>query len=313
MDRLDLDARCRRQGARRGRTSVALPAPPTIGRVLDAAGIVLAGGRSSRMGSPKAALEWHGSTLLRRVTGIVARAVAGPVIVVRAPGQPLPTLPAGIEVVDDRTEGRGPLLGLAGGLRAIGERASVAYLSSTDVPLLHPAFVAHIVGALGAHDDVVVPEIGGRQQPLAAAYRTSVLGAVQELIAADHLRLTSVLERCRVRRLGELVLLDDPALARLDPGLSSVQNLNEPADYRRARSLPAPTVEVERLGTLARSPGSRSETVRAYTLGAAALAVGLTLDEHVAAALNGGQPTRDPEVPLAAGDVVTLLSTDRGG
>ena len=38
----------------------------------DTAGIVLAGGRSSRMGTPKAALEWHGSTLLRRTVGIVA-------------------------------------------------------------------------------------------------------------------------------------------------------------------------------------------------------------------------------------------------
>ncbi|MGH2888012.1 MAG: NTP transferase domain-containing protein, partial [Solirubrobacteraceae bacterium] len=35
-----------------------------------AAAIILAGGRSSRMGSPKAALDWHGSTLLRRVTGL---------------------------------------------------------------------------------------------------------------------------------------------------------------------------------------------------------------------------------------------------
>jgi len=48
---------------------------------------VLAGGRSSRMGTPKAALEWHGSTLLRRTVGIVARATGGPVVVVRAAGQ----------------------------------------------------------------------------------------------------------------------------------------------------------------------------------------------------------------------------------
>ena len=52
------------------------------------------------MGSAKAALEWHGSTLLRRVTGIVGRAVTGPVIVVRAPGQPLPMLAGDIEIVD---------------------------------------------------------------------------------------------------------------------------------------------------------------------------------------------------------------------
>ncbi len=85
----------------------------------DAAGIVLAGGRSSRMGRPKAALEWHGSTLLRRVTGIVARAVDGPVVVVRAPGQELPPLPDAITVVEDAREGQGPLQGLAAGLAAV--------------------------------------------------------------------------------------------------------------------------------------------------------------------------------------------------
>ena len=64
-----------------------------------AAGIVLAGGRSSRMGTPKAALEWHGSTLLRRVVGVAGRSLDGPVVVVRAPGQALPDLPEWIEVV----------------------------------------------------------------------------------------------------------------------------------------------------------------------------------------------------------------------
>jgi molybdopterin-guanine dinucleotide biosynthesis protein A len=279
----------------------------------DAAGIVLAGGRSSRMGSPKAALEWHGSTLLRRVTGIVARVVDGPVIVVRAPGQQLPDLAVDVEIVDDATEGRGPLQGLAGGLRAIGDRASVAYLSSTDVPLLHPAFVARVVAALGDDEDVVLPEIGGHRQPLAAAYRTSLLGIVEELIAADRLKPAFIFDRCRVLRLGEAALLDDSVLARLDPALRSVQNLNEQADYRQARALPAPEVVVERFGTLAPKSGPRRETIRACTLGAAALAVGLTLDEHVVAALNGDQISRDPHLPLAAGDSLAFLAADAGG
>lgn len=277
------------------------------------AGIVLAGGRSSRMGSPKAALEWHGSTLLRRVTGIVARAVNGPVIVVRAPGQPLPELAADVEVVDDVTEGRGPLQGLAGGLRAIGDRASVAYLSSTDVPLLHPAFVARIVGALGDDEDVVLPEIGGHRQPLAAAYRTSLLAVVEELIAADRLKPAFIFDRCRVLRLSEAALLTDVKLARLDPALSSVQNLNEPADYREARALPAPEIEVERFGALAPTSGPRHTTVRAATLGSAARAVGLTLDEHVVAAVNGDQISRDPQLPLVTGDTLGFLSADAGG
>src|SRR4051794_41302643 len=108
-----------------GRGAVELTADWTFGRGLasggmaDAAGIVLAGGRSSRMGTPKAALTWHGSTLLGRVCGLVARAVAGPVVVVRAPGQPLPALPAGVQVVDDPVEGRGPLQGIVTGLAAL--------------------------------------------------------------------------------------------------------------------------------------------------------------------------------------------------
>ena len=56
------------------------------------------------MGSPKAALEWHGSTLLRRTVGILARATGGPVVVVRAWGQELPPLPPDVEVVDVTNE-----------------------------------------------------------------------------------------------------------------------------------------------------------------------------------------------------------------
>ena len=281
--------------------------------MLGAAAIVLAGGRSSRMGSPKAALEWHGSTLLRRVTGIVARSVDGPVVVVRAPGQELPALGGAVEVVEDAREGRGPLQGLAAGLAAIGDRAAVAYVSSTDVPLLHPAFVRRVVGAVGDDVDVALPEIGGHRQPLAAAYRVGLLGAVQELIAADRMRPAFLFERCRVVQLGADALLRDPALARLDPALASVSNLNEPADYRHARALPAPEIAVERFGTLAPRSGPRRRTIRAWSLGGVADASGLTLDEHILAALNGEQISRDPEMPLAAGDTVALMVADAGG
>src|SRR3954471_8794142 len=122
------------------------------------AGIVLAGGRSSRMGSPKAALEWHGSTLLHRICGIVGRAVGGPVVVVRAPGQELPGLPDGVEVAGDAREGPGPLQGIAAGLHAVRDDAEAAYVSSTDVPLLHPRFVAAVLLALDDETDVVLPE-----------------------------------------------------------------------------------------------------------------------------------------------------------
>src|SRR3954452_11298544 len=166
-----------------------------MGRV---AGVLLAGGRSSRMGTSKAHLEWHGSTLLRRVVGIVARGVDGPVVVVRAPGQELPPLPDSIEVVEDAREGRGPLQGLAAGLAAVRAQAPVAYVSSTDVPLLHPRFIQRVLAALDDDVDVALPHVAGFPQPLAAAYRTSLVDTVERLIAEDRMRPAFLFEACRV-------------------------------------------------------------------------------------------------------------------
>jgi molybdenum cofactor guanylyltransferase len=293
---------------------VALPGTTTsIPGVFEAGAIILAGGRSSRMGSPKAALDWHGSTLLRRVTGLALRSVDGPVVVVRAPEQELPELHPSIEVVSDPREGRGPLQGLAAGLAAIGDRAQVAYASSTDVPLLHPAFIRRVIDAFTPDVDVVLPEVHGFRQPLSAAYRTSLLAEAEALIAADKLKPAFLFERCRVLRLDDASMLRDAALAALDPGLASVRNLNEPSDYEQAHSLPAPEIEVRRFGTLAMNGAPRAQRAPAWTLGQLADTIALALDEHVVAALNGDQITRDRELPLAAGDAVGFMVADAGG
>ena len=277
------------------------------------AGIVLAGGRSSRMGTPKAALEWHGSTLLRRVSGIVGRAVSGPVVVVRAPGQPLPELDAGVEVAEDPVEGRGPLQGLAAGLAALEGRAEAAFLSSTDVPLLHPYFVARVLAAMDDDTDVVLPVARGYPQPLAAAYRVSLLPTITELLDADRLRPAFLFDACRVKRLADDDLLSGTRLAKLDPALDSVLNLNEPADYQAALARPLPAVRVQRFGALRRATPVGPSEVHASTLGQAARAAGIELDEHVVAALNGDQISRDPELPLSAGDLIAFLAADAGG
>jgi molybdopterin-guanine dinucleotide biosynthesis protein A len=281
----------------------------------ESVGIVLAGGRSSRMGTPKAALEWHGSTLLRRVVGIVGRAVDGPVIVVRAPDQELPSLPADVEIAEDAREGRGPLQGLQSGLAAARAHAPVAYASSTDVPLLHPRFVHRVVAAVDDGTDVALPQIHGFPQPLAAAYRTELVEVVARLIAEDRMRPAFLFDACRTTRLDADALLLDPALAALDPELDSVLNLNEPADYDAARARPAPEVIVRVFGALRRAAGASGDPVLvpAATLAEAAAAIGLALDGHVVAALNGDQIVRDGETPLVAGDAVSFLAADAGG
>lgn len=267
------------------------------------------------MGTPKAALEWHGSTLLRRTVGILARATDGPVVVVRAAGQELPELPPRTIVVEDPAEGKGPVQGIAAGLAALSGQAEAAFVSSTDMPFLHPAFVRRVLGVLAAEGvDVCLPVARGYPQPLAAAYRTSLAEIAARLVKEDRLRPAFLFGECVVRRLDDAALTDDPLLAALDPELDSVLNVNEPADYAAARARPAPEVTVRLFGALATAgrPGG-PRAVRAATVLAAAGAVGLTFDRHVTATLNGDQITRDGTLPLAAGDTVFFLSADAGG
>jgi molybdenum cofactor guanylyltransferase len=192
------------------------------------AGILLAGGRSSRMGTSKAHLDWSGMPLVEHLARLLRELLDGPVVVVGAPGQTLPTLPDGVETGEDAHAGRGPLEGLAAGFRAIGDRAGAAYVSATDVPLLRPEVVKLVTGALAEPSDAVVPQVGGRMYPLTAAYRTRVLATVERHLDEDRRRAADLLSALEVRWLGE------DELRRVDPELQSLVNLNSPEDYEAA-------------------------------------------------------------------------------
>ena len=270
------------------------------------------------MGRAKAGLEWHGSTLLQRAVGIAARAVDGPVLVVRAPDQRLPALPPRVQVVDDPVAGRGPLQGIATGLAVAARYATAAAVCAVDLPHLHPAFLRRVVRELGADAalDVALPVARGHAQPLAAAYRTGLAPRVAALVADGTLRTQTLFERCRVQRLDEAALLTDAELVAADPRLESLINVNTPTEYQEARGRLAPTVAVRCFGTLATGVDQGARTVRAATLRAAAGAVGLTLDGSVVAVVEEASPndgrapsirTTDPDLPLLVGDAVAFL------
>src|SRR5207244_1146820 len=86
-------------------------------------------------------------------------------------GQELPALPPETEVVEDPQEGLGPVQGLAAGLAALTGRAEVSFVSSTDMPFLHPAFVRRELLAVQDGVDVGLPVARGYPQPLADGHR----------------------------------------------------------------------------------------------------------------------------------------------
>src|SRR5688572_16572520 len=141
------------------------------------AGIVLCGGKSTRMGSSKAMLPFGAETMLQRVVRLLGT-VASPLAVVGAPGQPLPELPADVILARDEHEDRGPLEGLRAGLKALPGSVELAYVTSCDVPLLVPGFVLRMIDLLGDYDIAVV-EIDGFAHPLSAVYRRSTLPHVE--------------------------------------------------------------------------------------------------------------------------------------
>jgi molybdopterin-guanine dinucleotide biosynthesis protein A len=256
------------------------------------AAIVLAGGQSRRMGRPKALLDWHGSTLVRRTVGLVAREVDGPVVVVRARGQPLPALPPGTELADDAREARGPLEGMAAGFAAIGGRAQIVFVAAVDAPLMHPALVRHVIASLRDDDDVALPQAHGFPHPLAAAYRAATIAPlIDALLEEGALSTRALMQRARALRLDDRALLADAAVAALDPQLESLHNLNEPGEYAAAHALPEPPVTVEGRGA-----------IRAATLARAS---------GGPATINGRLAT-DPQEPLVAGDVVVWIGGAAG-
>lgn len=194
------------------------------------AAIVLAGGRSSRMGRDKAALIFDGRPLLLRTIDAVST-VADEIVIVRAPGQALPPVEAGTRarVVDDPVAGDGPLRGIATGLAAI--TAPVAIVVGVDMPFLRPELLRLIVGLVTAERRWVLPIASRRPQPLCSAFARDALPVVEaHLAAGDRAPMAVAADLGFYRMLPEQWMTADPE------GWSFV-DVDTPEDFAEAERL----------------------------------------------------------------------------
>src|SRR4051794_5270244 len=159
--------------------------------VADFTAIVLAGGKSSRMGTPKALLRFDNLPIIMHIVSALQR-LSAEVVVVAAPGQELPVMP--VTLVRDGMAHQGPVGGICYGLAAA--TRDVCFVTSCDSAFLNARLVEHLVSRISEHD-VVVPHWEGRLQPLHAVYRRSVLPLLEQQLVRGDLRPVHLFEKVR--------------------------------------------------------------------------------------------------------------------
>jgi molybdopterin-guanine dinucleotide biosynthesis protein A len=220
-------------------------------------GIVLAGGRATRLGAlaagsgGKASLALGGRTFLEAVLAALEPHVARIVVVAARAAAAAATLapvsvPRRVETIHDTVPDGGPLAALADALRHVtagriapasarggaGSAAAVAaVVVSCDVPLLQPAVVGLLLERLrSTAARWVVPHVLGHPQVLVSALDADLLPAIEAHLAAGRRDVRGLLDGLAAADPAAVCRLDAAALAVVDPGLESFRDVDTPED-----------------------------------------------------------------------------------
>ncbi len=183
-----------------------------------AAGYVLVGGGSSRMGLNKARLALGSHLLLVESVAAKVANVAGNVALI---GDPAAYCDLAIECIPDLRSGSGPLAGVETALTR--GRAELNLIVACDMPSIESEWLVRLIGAAEASDRLcfAAEDISGQVHPLCAVYRTACLPAVRAALDTGHLRLLDLIDVLKA----EMIKLD-----------GIIDNVNTPQEWDSWRS-----------------------------------------------------------------------------
>ena len=186
--------------------------------------IILAGGRSSRMGRSKASLKFGSSTLLDRVVTEMKR-VFDDVVIVVSPTELIEI--AGVLTVHDEAEYAGPIGALERGMLAA--KSETIFACSCDVPFVSADLALALAGML-SDCDALIPHVEGKLQTLHAMYRKKCAKVLATMRAKGEHRLHEIVNFAKVR------IITEDEIRALDPkaDMRSFFNVNTLEDYQRA-------------------------------------------------------------------------------
>jgi FdhD protein len=190
-------------------------------RISDVAGVILAGGESSRMGKNKALLTVNGERMIETAYRSMAELFTEVLLVTNAPER-YDFIPC--RKVCDLYPGMGPLGGIHAALSCCS--AERAFITGCDMPNLNTQLIRELSEIPGGVD-VVIPETPGGLEPLHAVYAKSCLPKMEMMLHAGERRLLSFIDMAQIR------LVPRGRIAELDPGYASFRNINTPEDYRQ--------------------------------------------------------------------------------
>jgi molybdopterin-guanine dinucleotide biosynthesis protein A len=191
----------------------------------DVTAFVLAGGKSSRMGSDKAFVQLNGETLLSRVLKL-SGAVAGEVKIVGDAGKFATFGP----VVEDVYREQGPLGGIHAALSTSATELNL--MLAVDLPFVVPALLKYLI--LRARESralVTVARAGGRLQPLCAAYRREFAEVAGDSLKKKKNKIDAIFAMV------ETCVIEEDELVHVGFSAAMFRNLNTPEELEKARSL----------------------------------------------------------------------------
>jgi molybdopterin-guanine dinucleotide biosynthesis protein A len=195
------------------------------GATMNAGAIILAGGKSTRMGTNKALLKIKEVPNIERILTVLRPSFPQPVLVTNDP-ELYHFL--GIKTVKDYFPGKGPLAGIHAGLVTSPYEVNVS--AACDMPFVSAELAAALIEK-SHHYDAVIPVIGGKQQPLFAVYKKTLIDVIEEKLKNDQLRMKDLLNAVNVLYVTEQELKVDADFERI------FFNMNHPHEYEEALQL----------------------------------------------------------------------------
>jgi molybdopterin-guanine dinucleotide biosynthesis protein A len=190
--------------------------------------IILAGGKSSRLGQNKALQTIGGKSLIQWVVDRLST-LSTEIVIATARGEAIPCSSiVRIKTVADTYHGKGPLAGIYSGL--IASSSSRAIVVGCDSPFLSVNLLEYMIQT-SATFDVVVPRMKEKVEPLCAVYSKNCVAPIRELLKQNELKIIELFPMVRVR------YIEEDEIDRFDPEHLSFFNINSQTDLDRARRL----------------------------------------------------------------------------